>query len=69
MYPYEKNKQKCENVVLHTMQGNFADSKCSDGLSSAPFYIRRYSKNAMTHVRHCHEMMQINYMVKGSCCL
>ena len=59
MYSYEESKQKYEDVALHTMQGNFQ--------GDTPFFIRRYSKNALTHVRHRHEMMQINYMVKGVC--
>ena len=59
MNPYWTDMHKYEEVELCTMQGNF------QGYS--PIYIRRYSLEGMTHVLHRHEMMQMNYLVKGSC--
>lgn len=59
MYPYWENQSKYEQVDLHTMEGNFQ--------GDTPFYIRRYSRAQLTHVLHRHEMLQINYLVKGCC--
>lgn len=47
------------DVELHTMEGN--------RLGKIPFYIRRYTRENLTRVMHQHEMLQINYVVKGSC--
>lgn len=59
MYPYWENRKKHEQVTLHTMEGNFQ--------GDTPFYIRKYTKAQLTHVLHQHEMLQINYLIRGSC--
>ena len=59
MNPYWTDLQKYKEVELCTMLGNFQ--------GNCPIYIRRYSRDGMTHVLHRHEMIQMNYLIKGSC--
>lgn len=54
-----KNHPVYRDIELHTMEGN--------RLGRIPFYIRRYTTENLTRVLHQHEMLQINYVVKGSC--
>ncbi len=36
-------------------------------MRNVPFYIRRYTKEHLPRILHQHEMLQINYVMKGSC--
>ena len=51
--------QKYHNIEMHTMKGNFQQEDT--------FYMRKYGPENMTVVLHQHEIMQINYIVRGDC--